>query len=97
MKDRIKETISVFFSAVQTGKIYAENHPESLEVTENAFRSMGEIFQNTIELVIGIVDDELAWEDEVFFDLSKKLRSVIYYLKDRNIERASFRETRKDS
>ncbi|MGB2908519.1 MAG: HD domain-containing phosphohydrolase [Candidatus Aminicenantaceae bacterium] len=87
MKDRIKETISVFFSAVQTGKIYAENHPESLEVTENAFLSLGEIFQNTIELVIGIVGDELAWEDEVFFDLSKKLRSVIYYLKDRNIER----------
>jgi len=87
MKDKVKESISLFFSAVQTGKIYAENHPKSLEVTESAFHSLQEIFQNTIEFVIGIVDDELAWEGEVFFDLSKKLRSVIYYLKDRNIER----------
>jgi len=87
MKARIKESITQFFSAVQTGKIYAENHPRSLEVTESAFHSLQEIFRDTTELVIGIVDDELAWEEEVFFDLSKKLRSVIFYLKDRNIER----------
>jgi HD-GYP domain-containing protein (c-di-GMP phosphodiesterase class II) len=87
MKAKIKETITLFFSAVQTGKIYAEKHPKSLEVTEDAFRILKEGFKDNIEFVIGIVDDELAWEGEVFFDLSKKLRSVIHYLKDRNIER----------
>jgi HD-GYP domain-containing protein (c-di-GMP phosphodiesterase class II) len=87
MRDIVKGTISVFFSAIQTGKIYAENHPESLQSTEMAFQALNEVFRNTAELVIGIVDEELAWEGEVFFDLSKKLRSVIYYLKYRNIER----------
>jgi HD-GYP domain-containing protein (c-di-GMP phosphodiesterase class II) len=44
------------------------------------------------ELVIGIVEDEIAWEDEIFFDLSQKLRSLVLYLQERGIERIYFNQ-----
>ena len=87
MQAEVKNAISMFFSAIQTGKLYAGSHPKSLEITDAAFHSLGNMFKEQRDFVIGIVNNELAWEDEVFFDLSKKLRSVIYYLTDRNIER----------
>jgi len=87
MQAEVKHAINLFFSAIQTGKLYASNHPKSLEITDSAFQSLGKVFKEQREFVIGIVNNELAWEGEVFFDLSKKLRSVIYYLTDRNIER----------
>jgi HD-GYP domain-containing protein (c-di-GMP phosphodiesterase class II) len=43
--------------------------------------------------VIGIVEDELAWEDEIFFDLSQKLKSLVFYLQERGIERIYFNQS----
>lgn len=87
MLAEVKNAISLFFSAIQTGKLYTSNHPKCLEITDSAFHGLRRMFKEQREFVIGIVNNELAWEGEVFFDLSKKLQSVIYYLTDRNIER----------
>jgi len=41
-------------------------------------------------LVFGIVGEELAFEKEIFFDLSKMVRPAIMYLKMRGVERIAF-------
>ncbi len=66
MQAEVKNAISLLFSAIQTGKLYASNHPKSLEITDSAFQSLGRVFKEQREFVIGIVNNELAWEGEVF-------------------------------
>ena len=41
--------------------------------------------------MVGIVGEELAVENEIFFDLSRTLKPMIQHLKERKIERISFR------
>jgi putative nucleotidyltransferase with HDIG domain len=39
---------------------------------------------------VGIVGEELAFEKEIFFDLSKSVKQMILYLKERNVEKIEF-------
>jgi len=79
-------------SAIQTGRIYSAEHPKLDEFVEQAYNSLQEVLKEKKELVIGIVEDELAWEGEIFFDLSQKLRTLILYLQERGIERIYFNQ-----
>ena len=58
---------------------------------EKAARNLDAIFREKNEVVIGIVDNELAWEGEILFDLSQRVHSFLLYLKDRGIERMTFK------
>jgi HD-GYP domain-containing protein (c-di-GMP phosphodiesterase class II) len=93
MLNKIKVTLIHFLSAIQTGKIYSAEHPKYFEFIEQAYNSLQEVLKEKKELVIGIVEDELAWEDEIFFDLSQKLRSLVLYLQERGIERIYFNQS----
>lgn len=92
MKNKIKISLIHLMSALQTGKFYSADHPKLDEFIEQAHSSLQEILKEKKELVIGIVEDELAWEDEIFFDLSQKLKSLILYLQERGIERIYFNQ-----
>jgi len=92
MLNKIKVTLIHLLSAIQTGKIYSPEHPKYHEFIEQAYNSLQEVLKEKKELVIGIVEDELAWEDEIFFDLSQKLRSLVLYLQERGIERVYFNQ-----
>jgi HD-GYP domain-containing protein (c-di-GMP phosphodiesterase class II) len=92
MLNKIKVTLIHLLSAIQTGKIYSSDHPKYHEFIEQAHNSLHEVLKEKKELVIGIVEDELAWEDEIFFDLSQKLRSLVLYLQERGIERIHFNQ-----
>jgi HD-GYP domain-containing protein (c-di-GMP phosphodiesterase class II) len=93
MLKKIKVTLIHLLSAIQTGKIYSAEHPKYHEFIEQAYNSLQEVLKEKKELVIGIVEDELAWEDEIFFDLSQKLRSLVLYLQERGIERIYFNQS----
>lgn len=93
MLNKIKVSLIHFLSAIQTGKIYSAEHPKFHEFIEQAYNSLQDVLKEKKELVIGIVEDELAWEDEIFFDLSQKLRSLVLYLQDRSIERIYFNQS----
>jgi len=92
MLNKIKLTLIHLLSALQTGKIYSSEHPKFDEFIGQAYTSLQEVLKEKKELVIGIVEDELAWEDEIFFDLSQKLRTLIHYLQERGIERIYFNQ-----
>ena len=38
------------------------------------------------------MDHELAWEDQIFFDLSRNLRGLITFLEESNIQRVVFQQ-----
>lgn len=82
-----KKAVLHLFSAVQIGKLYSKTHPKFHDAIENAYDSLKEALENKTELVIGMVDEELACEDEIYFDLSRRFKSSILYFLERNIEK----------
>jgi len=87
MLNKRKKSLIHLFSAMQTAKLYSGDHPLFHETIKKAYKSLKEALENKTEIVIGMVDEELACEEEIYFDLSRKLRSSILYLLDRNIEK----------
>jgi putative nucleotidyltransferase with HDIG domain len=87
MLNQRKRSVLHLFAAIQTGKLYSNTHPKFEEAIENAYKSLKEALENKIELVIGLVDEEVACENEIYFDMSKRFRSSLLYLLERNIEK----------
>jgi putative nucleotidyltransferase with HDIG domain len=87
MFNKHKKALIHLFSAIQTGKLYSKDHPLFRKTIEKSYKSLKEALENKTEIVVGMVDQELACEEEIYFDLSRKLRSSIQYLLDRNIEK----------
>lgn len=87
MLDTRKKALIHFFSAIQTAKLYSKTHPLFNETIEKSYKSLKEVLENKTEIGIGMVDGELACEEDIYFDLSRKLKSSIFYLLDRNIEK----------
>ncbi len=90
MVEKIKVALLNLSSAAQAGKIYSKDHPSFQEFIDRAFQALHEVLSQTKELVIGIVEDELAWEGEIFFSLSQKLNALVLYLQEKAIERVVF-------
>lgn len=77
-------------NVLQAGKIYSTNHPKFKEFLERLYLILEDILQQRKEITLGIVSGELAWEEEIFFDLSKKLGALITFLEENRIERIIF-------
>jgi len=90
MREKVKETLTDFISAIQAAKIYTTKHLKFSEFVDKAYSSLLEILKDRPELIIGIIQGELAFEHDIFFDMSQKLRPLIDYLQEREIERISF-------
>lgn len=87
MLNKRKKALIHLFSAMQTAKLYSKDHPLFLETIEKSHKSLKEALEKKTEIVVGMVNEELACEEEIYFDLSRKLRASILYLLDRNIEK----------
>jgi len=97
MLEKIEQCFRDLLSALQTAKLYTTGHPMFAKAVDKAYASLQEVFIERDELVLGFVGEEIAFEKEIFFDLSKMVLPAIVYLKDRGIERIAFyRGVRKD-
>ena len=90
MLNKIENSFKDLVSALQSAKLYTTGHPMFAKSLDKAFDSMQEVFKERQEFIIGIIDEELAFEKEIFFDLSKTIKPAILYLKERGIERIIF-------
>ena len=72
MREKIKQILTDLMSALQAAKIYTVDHPKFVEFIDRAYKSLKEILSVETEIVIGIVDEEIAVEQDIFFDLSDK-------------------------
>jgi len=95
MIEKVKKSILRLAGAIQAGKIYSEEHPMFLELTEKTYTILKEILNEKKEIVIGILNEELAWENEIFFDISKKIKPLVLYLQEKEIERIYFHQAMK--
>ena len=90
MLEKVKKALLDLTTAVQAKKLYSEAHPKYLEIIETAYQGIKNILKNKHEFIFGIIDEELAWESEVLFDVSRKTKSLLIYLEARDIEKIKF-------
>lgn len=90
MTGKIENSFRDLLASLQTAKLYGAAHPIAKKAIEKAYLSLQEALSERKELVVGIIGEELAFEKEIFFDLSKLLKQMIIYLKARGVERISF-------
>lgn len=90
MLEKIQDTFKDLMSALQTARLYPNWHPQFKKAIDKANLSLQEALSQRQDLVIGIVGEELAFEKEIFFELSKIEKPLIVYLKERGIEKIQF-------
>src|SRR3989338_6537533 len=90
MAEAIDDSLRSLVSSLQLARIYPAEHPKFKESLESAHNSLRGLLEERSELVIGIIGEELAFEKEVFFNLSKSVKPFIQYLKERGVERIAF-------
>ncbi len=89
--EEIKLFLKNFMSSWQTAKIYDLKHRLFVESIEKTHISLLSALGGGDELVIGILEEELASGENIFFELSKKVIQSIAHLKKIDIERIVFR------
>jgi putative nucleotidyltransferase with HDIG domain len=90
MLDRIENAFRSLILVLQIAKLYSTEHRKFREYLDKAFESFQDALKDKDELVIGIVGEEMAFEKEILFDLSRSVKSMILYLKARGIEKITF-------
>lgn len=90
MLDKIEKAFRGLISLLQIAQLYGTEHAKFGQFLDKAYESLQDVLKETQELVIGIVGEELAYEKEILFDLSKSIRPMIIYLKARKVEKMAF-------
>lgn len=91
MPENIESAIKDLISCLQLAKIYPLSHPQVKESLGRAYEGIARMLREKDELVVGIVGDELAFQKEIFFDLSRMVEPLIRSLKDKGVEKLVFR------
>ncbi|MFA5276046.1 MAG: HD domain-containing phosphohydrolase [Candidatus Omnitrophota bacterium] len=87
---RIEEAIKDLMSAIQMSRLYPDWHPQFKKGIEKSYLSLNQALSQQEEIVIGIIGEEFAFGNEIFFNLSKRSKPMIQYLKGKGIERIVF-------
>jgi len=87
MDDKIKQALIDLLSAIRAGKIYTLEHPRFQDFIERTYKNLTGALEEKNEIILGIVEDEIAIEDEILFDLSKKVKALILHLVARGIQK----------
>jgi len=90
VQEKIELSFKDFLAAVQTAKLYGMGHPILKKALEKTFNSIQDVLSDRAEFTIGIIGDEIAFEKEVLFSLSKLAEVGVGYIKERGIERITF-------
>ncbi|MDD5347501.1 MAG: HD domain-containing protein [Candidatus Omnitrophica bacterium] len=90
MLEQVELAFRAFMSALQTAKLYGVEHQKFAKSLEACVAVFAQAFEERGELVFGIIGEELAFEKDILFELSKAAQPVMVYLKAKDIERISF-------
>ena len=90
MTERVEAAFRAFLSSLQIARLYDTAHAKFLKSLDAAFAAFLECFATEGEVVIGIVEDEIAYKNEVLFELSRSVKPMIAALKERGVERLVF-------
>jgi HD-GYP domain-containing protein (c-di-GMP phosphodiesterase class II) len=79
-------------NTIQAAKLYRDEHPKYREFVASLYEKTLEVLEQQKELTVGIVSGELAWQNEIFFSLSKRLAPLIAFLEESRIARIVFQQ-----
>ncbi len=91
MKNKIEEFLRGFSSCLQLAKIYGSKHPKFNASLDSLYQQLEQILADQKELVVAVVDRELASGKDIFFNLSKKLTDLVDKLIEAGFEKLLFR------
>ncbi|MBD3246488.1 MAG: HD domain-containing protein [Candidatus Omnitrophica bacterium] len=90
MKNQIEKFVRSIFAVFQITQMYTPEHKRFIEAVDGAYMELQKILQTREDVTVGIVGEEFTTGDVILFDLSKKTKSFIVFLKDRGIEKITF-------
>ena len=83
----VEDFLRAFGASIAAARMYAVNHPQVKEAVDIAYSTLMDILQDQDELVVGFVEDEIIYGQEVLFDLSTLMRLMIELVKKKEIEK----------
>lgn len=86
----IEELVKELFAARQVSKNYGPRHELTKESVKKLLLRLNSVFSSQPEITIGIIGNEIAFEKEPFYEMSKYMGGIIAHLKELKIERISF-------
>ncbi|MCF7869556.1 MAG: HD domain-containing protein [Candidatus Omnitrophica bacterium] len=92
MKENIEKFLKNFSSCFQLAQMYGGQHPEFNKALLETYQELTQILKDQEELTIAAVGGELTSGDSIFFDLSKKLTTLINKFKSKGFEKLTFRK-----
>lgn len=87
---KIEVTLKDLLAALESARLYGKDHPKFAEDLGRAYTSLQEAMLEKQDFIIGIIGNEVAFENEILFELSRQIAPTIKYLKERQIERIAF-------
>jgi len=87
---RVADFLCELSSSLQVLKIYTQDHPKSKQAIELLYKKLDSILRDEEEIVIGIVGNEFAFKNEIFFDLSQRLKDFMLDLIGKGVEKILF-------
>ncbi|MCF7873914.1 MAG: HD domain-containing protein [Candidatus Omnitrophica bacterium] len=93
MKEKIEKFLKSLSSCFQLIQMYGGNHPEFEKSLLQLYQELKQILEDQDQITIALVAGELTSGEHIFFDLTKKLTTLINKLKNKGIEKITFKES----
>lgn len=90
MVEKIENTFKDLIYSLHMARLYGATHSKFMASVDKVYGDLQDIFKEKEEIVVGIIGEELVFEKEIFFELSKTAKPIIGQLKAINIERIAF-------
>ncbi|MCX5714571.1 MAG: HD domain-containing protein [Candidatus Omnitrophica bacterium] len=88
--EKIEVFLRDFLISLQMAKLYGLGHKLFKESLEAPYNSLKAILSEQQDFTLGVIEGELAFEDQVIADATKLSLSPVSYLKEKKIEKVTF-------
>jgi HD-GYP domain-containing protein (c-di-GMP phosphodiesterase class II) len=90
IRNKVKELVTGLSRAMQANAMYGEDHKLTKEAAANLHSTLEEILTGREEITVGIIGDEIAFEKEPYYEISRTIKDFIDHLKEINIKKITF-------
>ena len=90
--DKVKRFIYDLIGTLQKATLYSAAHKIFKDSVDTTYQSLGEVFKERDELIIGIISGEIVFEKEIFFELSSfdLAKKMLVFFQEKGIDRIVF-------
>ncbi|MFQ5951850.1 MAG: HD-GYP domain-containing protein [Candidatus Omnitrophota bacterium] len=90
IKKKVEELVLGLSKAVQIQIMYTGEHKLTIEAIDKLYEILTDTLAEKVEITIGIIGDEIAFEKEPYYETSQKIRDFIDHLKEIDVKKISF-------